>query len=271
MHFTHYCFAAAMLTATMFVSACSSPTQRIEIEARRSGLVHSTVQGTSFRHTVFARAGEDGEVLTVFLEGDGLPWIAGQVPAADPTSRDPLALHLATQSPGRLVYVGRPCYHELNDPACSFRAWTFERYSTATVESMAAAIAAQARSMQTQSVRLIGYSGGGVLAVLIAERLPNVAAVVTIAANLDVEAWASHHGYLPLEGSLNPARSTQPHPWKELHLQGSLDTAVPIATTREYFERFPNAKRVAFENYSHICCWLPDWAEVQQRIEAELR
>jgi pimeloyl-ACP methyl ester carboxylesterase len=251
----------------MFAAACSTPTQRIETEAQRAGFERSVVQGASFHHVVFARGSAQEQALTVFLEGDGLPWVAGRVPASDPTPRDPLALHLAMQSSGAIAYVGRPCYQQIVDSQCSARSWTFDRYSDATIDSMTVAIASQMRAMGKQSVRLIGYSGGGVLAVLIAERLSNVTTVITIGANLDTDAWAAHHGYLPLDGSLNPARSTRPHPWTELHLQGALDVTVPVETTRAYFERFANAKRLAFDDYDHVCCWVRDWPRIQARFE----
>src|SRR5687768_7694558 len=104
MHFRLFSRATALL-ATMFVAACSTPTQRIETEAQRAGLERTVVQGASFRHVVFSRAGEQEQTLTVFLEGDGLPWIGGRVPASDPTPRDPLALHLATGSSGPIAYL----------------------------------------------------------------------------------------------------------------------------------------------------------------------
>jgi pimeloyl-ACP methyl ester carboxylesterase len=52
----------------------------------------------------------------------------------------------------------------------------------------------------------LGYSGGGVLAMLLAARVPETIGVVTIAANLDVQAWAAQQGGSPLIGSLDPAR-----------------------------------------------------------------
>jgi dienelactone hydrolase len=136
---------------------------------------------------------------------------------------------------------------------------------------MARAIETQARTMGAERLRIIGYSGGGVLAVLIAERLESVREVVTIAANLDVAAWAGHHGYLPLTQSLDPARSTRSHPWKEIHLHGARDEVVPAATTRAYFERYPEAREISFEEYDHTCCWLRDWRDIERRIVSELQ
>jgi pimeloyl-ACP methyl ester carboxylesterase len=250
------------------LAACASPAKRIDATAAHAGLSRALVQGTSFRHVVYTRATDSNDsTWTIFLESDGLPWVNGRVPASDPTSRDPLALQLMMLSRGPAMYVSRPCYHELMDAGCSWQTWTLGRYSQAVVDSMVRAIETQLHDANATRVRLVGYSGGGALAVLIAERLPNVAAVVTIGANLDVDAWTRHHGYLPLEGSLNPARSTLPHPWRETHLHGVDDTVVPIATTRAYFERYPTARQVTFEKYDHVCCWVRDWAELQLTID----
>jgi hypothetical protein len=267
-HQSPQCRIALLLCAALLVG-CASPTQRSDREAQRAGLTRSIVQGTSFRHLIYKRVDAPVTTLTVYLEGDGLPWEGGRIPARDPTSRDPLALHLMLQSSEAAMYAGRPCYYELHDEGCSTQSWTFARYSGATVDSMAKMIESQSRALNASNVRLIGYSGGGVLAVLIAERLHNVSAVITIGANLDVEAWAAQHGYLPLDESLNPARSMLNHPWKELHLQGVLDTTVPIATTRAYFERYPQAKQLSFEQYDHVCCWVRDWHVLQQQIRTE--
>ncbi|HVF16097.1 MAG TPA: hypothetical protein VNA21_04275, partial [Steroidobacteraceae bacterium] len=89
-------------------------------------------------------------------------------------------------------------------------------------------------------------------------------------ANLDVKAWAAHHGYLPLNDSLNPAQSVLSHPWHEIHLQGALDKTVPIASTRAYFERFVAAKAITFNEYDHVCCWVRDWSNVQERVRGEI-
>ena len=259
------CFASLLV-------ACATPSQRVDRIAERAGFTRAVVTGSEFRHVVYATSGASSrsEELTVFLDGDGLPWIGGRVPADDPTTRDPLALHLMMKSSGTSLYVARPCYQQLDDAACSSELWTFARYSASIVDSMTKVIETKAAELNAQRVRLVGYSGGGVLAVLIAERLKTVASVVTIAANLDVKAWAAHHGYLPLNDSLNPAQSELPHPWPEVHLQGSLDDTVPIASTRAYFERFASAQSMTFGDYDHVCCWLRDWRKLQDKIREEL-
>jgi dienelactone hydrolase len=262
----------ALMICTVFaVAGCTSPAQRSDREAQTAGLARSIVQGTSFRHLIYARAAEGATTLTVFIEGDGIPWLGGRIPASDPTTHNPLALRLLIESQDAAIYVTRPCYNQITDRGCDARQWTFARYSEEAVASMTKAIDDYARAARASELRIVGYSGGGVLAVLIAERLTNVGSVVTIAANLDVGAWAAHHGYLPLSQSLDPARSGRTHSWREIHLQGGRDATVPSATTRAYFERYPAAKRLSFAEYDHVCCWSRDWNTIEQRIANELR
>jgi pimeloyl-ACP methyl ester carboxylesterase len=52
---------------------------------------------------------------------------------------------------------------------------------------------------------LIGFSGGGALAALLAERRNDVAGLVTVAANLDLDQWVRAKNLTPLRESLDPA------------------------------------------------------------------
>ena len=257
----------ALLLMCVGAASCATPAQRIDARAQNAGLIRTIEQGTAFQHIVYARDVQGDATLTVFLEGDGVPWTDGLVPAADPTTRKPLALDLLLATKGAALYVTRPCYQSLSDPACRPELWTFARYGDPVVDSMMRVIATQAAMRDAKSVRLVGYSGGGVLAVLIAERLAQVSEVITIAANLDVAAWSSHHRYLPLTDSLDPARSERSHAFREVHLQGALDRTVPSSTTQRYFTRYPQAQQRTFAEFDHVCCWVEQWS----RIEGELR
>jgi pimeloyl-ACP methyl ester carboxylesterase len=166
------------------------------------------------------------------------------------------------RSPAPAAYVTRPCYHDLRSDKCNVELWTGARYSSEVVDSMAATVREAQRRSGATKVALVGYSGGGTLAVLIAERLDNVAMVTTIAANLDTDAWTEHHKYLPMSQSLNPALSNRPHPWPELHLRGANDLVVPAATTARYFARYPQAQQRTIEGFDHVCCWVRDWPDL---------
>lgn len=251
-----------LILAAVTLTGCASNGARIDRIAADAGLSKRIVPGLLHAHVVYEKAvpvTARVNRLYVFLDGDGSPWgSSGMQPAIDPTTRNPLALRLllATNAPG--VYVARPCYQELRDEQCSSERWTGGRYSEAVVGSLLAAIGNEATKYRAEQLVIVGYSGGGALAVLIAERLNDVAAVITIGANLDIVAWADHHRYLPLTQSLNPAQSERPHPWTEFHFQGVNDSIVPVGTTDAYFERYPQAKRIAVDA-DHVCCWVKNW------------
>lgn len=258
----------AVLAAAATISGCASPGQRIEERARDAGLDIVPVAAGEFPSRIYIKqATPAGRVLTVYLESDGIPWRNGTKPSDDPTTQRPLALEMLIRSDAPAAYVPRPCYEGLRSDKCTYELWTGARYSPQVVNSMAATVREAQRRVGADSVALVGYSGGGTLAVLIAERLDNVTSVVTIAANLDTDAWTAHHRYLPLSQSLNPALSDKNHPWPELHLRGANDTIVPPATTAKYFERYPQARQRTLEGFDHVCCWVREWPKISELPE----
>lgn len=251
----------APLLLALFLAGCTTNATRIERLAGELGLTRSVVEAGAFRSPIFMRsapASQDAP-LAIFIEGDGVPWRGGREPSLDPATANPVALKLLAKTPQPAAYVSRPCYQLMSGPRCTPERWTFERYSDEIVTSMAEAVRTAVVRASARRVVLVGYSGGGVLAVLIAERLDNVAGVITVGANLDIDAWTKHHGYLPLTGSLNPASSLQAHPWPETHLYGARDTVVPVATTAAYFARFPRARQKVVDDFDHVCCWVEQW------------
>lgn len=262
------CLLGALLLA---IGGCASNAERIDAQARAAGLTRTVLESDGLPTLIYSKAGpSDSGRLLVFLEGDGRPWHAGIEPSADPTTRNPIALQLMQRTPGNAAYVGRPCYHNLGGERCTSDLWTSARYSEEVVHAMANAVREAARRANARDIVLVGYSGGGALAVLLAERLETITAVVTIAANLDIDAWTRHHGYLPLDRSLNPATSSHAHPWREIHLLGMRDTTVPPVTADAYFQRYPHTQRWTFDEHGHVCCWLDAWPALWQKIAAAL-
>lgn len=263
----------AVLATLLVLGGCGSPGQRLERRARGAGLEVVHISTGSFPSRVYlkrsgtadhATAPVTNRPLTIFLESDGIPWRDGTEPSADPTTLRPLALEMLIRSDPPAAYVTRPCYEGLRSDKCTTELWTGARYSPDVVDSMVATVREARRLAGAKNIALVGYSGGGTLAVLIAERLDNVTSVVTIGANLDTDAWTAHHQYLPLSKSLNPALSDKEHPWPELHLRGANDTVVPPATTARYFERHPGARQRTIEGFDHVCCWVRDWPGISE-------
>jgi hypothetical protein len=263
----------------------TSPAARFDRTAAELSLVTSTITGGAHTlrtyaspHLADASSANQPRRLHVYFDGDGRPFVGRTRPAIDPTPQEPLTLRMLAADPDA-VYLGRPCYHGV-ERNCDARAWTVGRYGEAVVSSMAAGVAALADVRGAKRVLLIGYSGGGVLAMLVAERLTVVEAVITVAANLDTAAWTRHHAYTPLRDSLNPATRPVARAFPQLHYAGAEDANVPPALQAGFARMTPTASipggttpRTEFrviEGFGHTCCWAESWPTRLAEIEAFL-
>lgn len=114
-----------------------------------------------------------------------------------------------------------------------------------------------------QQLVLIGHSGGGTLAMLMAESREDVAAIVTLAGNLDVGAWTEHHHYSPLLGSLNPADSLPlANHIKQFHYLGTEDKTITKAMLEPVIVQQQNALLIEMKGINHNCCWAKKWPEI---------
>jgi len=195
-----------------------------------------------------------------------------RTPATDPTPAHPLAFDLMLNTSQPAWYLTRPCYNGTRDAACDARIWTAERYSKAVVESMASALNSYA-AMQPATTKLIlvGYSGGGTLATLLAGRVSNVVGVISIAANLDTQTWTDALHYEPLLGSLNPATETVELATPHVTLVGDQDKQVPFATLTRFLQAHPQTKVLHYASYDHVCCWENNWPQLLKEAEQQLQ
>jgi len=259
-----------LLCAILACAACTHST--LDIQALRHGLVQARHDhaGLSLQRWYQPARGLAEGPLTIYLEGDGQPWRSGQ-PAADPTGKHLLALALMLQDQAPSAYVTRPCYHAVVMPdACDVELWTGARYGAAVVAAVRSAIVDAERELGGgRGLRLVGYSGGGVLALLVAAELGRAdVQVVTVAANLDTQAWSDHHRVLPLSLSRNPATDLPDQlPYTAVHLIGSADTIVPPQTLAGFKRRYPGHEYREFPGFDHQCCWASQWQQILANIE----
>ena len=251
---------ACVLLGGALLSGCATPAQRFLDDADRRGFTTHVAQSEQHHLVVLRRRPPSaGEPIHIYLDGDGMPMLSKRRIARDPSSRSRLILDLLELDPAPSVLVGRPCYYQGNS-GCDPVLWTDQRYSEEIVAGLAQVIAAESDAAPASPLTLIGYSGGGALAMLLAPRLHRVERVVTVAANLDVTAWAEHHGYSALAGSLNPANAPPlPAHIRQLHLFGEKDENVPAALMRAVAERGSNSEIRIVPGYNHACCWADTW------------
>lgn len=210
--------------------------------------------------------------LNIYIEGDGLAWISRSKVSSDPTPITPLALQLALQDKDPSAYLGRPCQYAdaAHNDLCIKKWWTNGRFASEIVTDMNHAVNVLKQNFSSQTLTLIGYSGGGALAVLIAAQRDDVKQIITISGNLDTHAWTEHHGVSALKGSLNPADTWQ-HVANipQMHFIGSKDTVIPQEIAQSYAKHFPQNAPVSIQvidGYDHQCCWSHNWAAIKERV-----
>jgi len=255
------------------LAACSTRTERIATEAASYGFTSLVVEGTDFRHQVYRNNLQNhtqGSTLHVYLEGDGSPWVNHAKIANDPTSRTPLMLRLMAQDGWASIYLGRPCYHGYsNTPPCTPGLWTDARYSGKVIASMVEVLDKLISADVIESLVFFGHSGGGTLAVLLAERFSETKAVITIAGNLDIDAWAEMHHYTKLQRSLNPASRPALDPRiHQLHLIGERDTNITPQLIEGFESRQQNSELIVVSDFDHVCCWAKLWPDVLAWVSA---
>ena len=121
---------------------------------------------------------------------------------------------------------------------------------------------------------LVGYSGGGAIAVLLAARRDDIAQLITVAGNLDHRLWTRWHAVTPLERSLNPADvAAHVAHIPQIHWTGARDRIVGRQLADAFVTRMPDRSRTAVEviaEADHHCCWVTLWESLLQRSEEML-
>jgi hypothetical protein len=254
-----------LMLLLLLVGCTENPAREL---AEQHHFAAQTVSGGRFMHQLYLNHRE-GHTLHIYIEGDGQSWRTTRQVSWNPGPGKPLMLGLMAQDTAPSIYLGRPCYHQLHDPACGPIWWTDRRYAEEVVNSMSRVLDAVAGDYR--NVVLFGHSGGGTLAMLLAARCEYVSAVVTLAGNLDVEAWAAYHGYTPLQGSLNPrAEPPLQSEITQLHLLGENDAVITQSMLAGALVQQPAAEIRTIPRADHSCCWSQLWPSILSEINAGL-
>lgn len=223
MHLRHF------LTITCLCSILGCTSFTYERLLREGKITDFNIHSGHFEHRVFKSTLLIQESfktpLYLYIGGDGRPWRTFREVASNPTSEHSIVLKSMLQAEPNSMYIGRPCYYQVADARCQGTWWTHDRYHPDVVNSLLKVV--EQLSESHKELWLIGYSGGGTLAVLVGRRLNRPVNVVTVNANLDHQAWTNHHQYSPLTGSLNPIRDLKRNPeMRELHWHANQDRTV---------------------------------------------
>ena len=264
---------AACETTTSILGARGDIAEEI---ASSADMTKFFVETGKFELVGFHRLRGNGDTVSIYIEGDGLAFLSENVVSLDPTPRDPVSLRMAARDPSaKVAYIARPCHYQSRPlpPVCDYAYWTNARFAPEVVQETNRAVDAILKASGARQIRLFGYSGGGVLAALVAQSRSDVASLVTFSSPLDHAEWTRLKGFTPLDRSFNPVNGVaQLRGVPQFHFWGEDDDVVPLPAIQSFVEKSlasgGEARIIRVPDVGHRCCWQDRWPEI---YPAELR
>jgi len=272
-----------LLQFTLFLflfSGCSSVSERLE-EAETLSMEHgfqkSVIKTKDFLLMTYIRFQQEGLPVSIYIEGDGYAYAGRHRASSNPTPKNPMGLKLAlVDTTPNVIYIARPCqYIQLkDDPNCHQDYWTTKRYSIEVMDATNEAINTLKNKLGFKQIRLIGYSGGGTVAAILAATRNDVIDLRTVAGNLDIDAFVRVHELTPLTGSLNPtdfANTLVNIP--QVHFVGEKDDIITPPITDSYIDAIRkydaslecvNVRQI--KDVSHAKGWETVWQRYADRV-----
>jgi hypothetical protein len=265
------CFIYLLMLAV--VTACAGLDSRLQNAntlALAHGFTRSLLDTGSFNIVTYQKIQRNNADITVYIEGDGYAFVDRVTVSTNPTPINAIGLKLAvTDKAENVVYIARPCmYLDLsNEPDCIADYWTTRRYAPAVIEAISKAIDAIMVASTATKIRLVGYSGGGTIATILAAERDDVLDLRTVAGNLDIAEFARYHKVTPLTGSLNPLDfATALVRVPQRHYVGTDDNIIVRSITESYLHKIRSVNpdlQCSFVEYlpgiTHNKGWEKSW------------
>ena len=205
------CFAYGrrlLMTAFVLVvlQGCStSPLNDADAEAAAVSMRRHEITAGLFRLTTYSRIRDTNKPVTIYIDGDVRGWRPSADPGIDDTPDDYVGLRLATLDPSpNVVFIARPCQFGIDDLLCFDKAWEKGAWSQPVFASISRAVDHVAVVFPHPQLNLVGYSGGGAIAAVLASRRRDVMSLRTIAGNLDPDGNGRAHAADPQDDFVDP-------------------------------------------------------------------
>ena len=266
-------FLIPLLCIIFMLTGCASHATRqktADAIANKHAFQSHIVKAGQFWLRTYQKITNPALPYVFYIEGDGFAFKNKRTISEDPTPKSSMMLRLAAMDyRSNVVYMARPCqYLEAGAMEhCDNTYWSRKRLSPEVVDGMNEAIISISKG---QDIHLVGLSGGGGIAVLIADRNKKVRSIVTLAGLLDHKLFTIHH--FPEErrlnasliGSLNPIDvAYRLNKIPQLHISGGKDAIVRPSIADAFVRRSnsPCVKHEILSNVSHDKGWEKAWKE----------
>lgn len=258
-------FMLLILVSCLFIS-CSTKYPSIEI--RKQNALNFALQNdlkefvfNSNYFNIFSLQTKNiclNKTINIYIEGDGLAWLTKNQISDNPTPTNQTLLDiLSVDSNLCKIYLARPCQFVYSSK-CQSEYWTNKRFSKEIIDTFDDVLNQVKISFKNKDFNLIGYSGGGAVATLLASKRDDIKSLVTIAGNLDTNKWTDFHKISRLDGSLNPTDVTKNlSSLKQYHFIGLNDKIIPKDIFLSYLSKYQNIDniRAVYVNSNHSCCF----------------
>lgn len=271
--YPHFLQGTVLISLSLLLVGCISadPHRSAQKIAREGGLISEKFDTDPFPIVTWQRITPPVHSLRVYIEGDGFAWKSRTTPSDNPTPRNPTGLKLAAaDKQANVFYLARPCQF-IGPPlpaTCCVNVWTQDRFSPAVIDAMNEALSQMVLRYPGVKIDLVGYSGGGNIAALLAERRDDVRSLRTVAGNLDVAYVNALHHVTPMPAASSAIdRAAALRDLPQIHYSGDADTTVPPAVARR-FQQAVGGKCVRTEVVSGMGHG-SDWATVWPQLLAQ--
>lgn len=216
-----------------------------------NNFVYKEIKTDTFTLASWQKITQTNGVYKIYIEGDGYAFDRYGRPTQNPTPKGTFVRKLAFGDKNdNVIYLARPCQY-VTSPICSQRHWTTARFAPEVINATFEAI----RQIAGNSpIVLVGFSGGAQVGGLVtsAKQGLNVKKIITIAGNLDHEAWVKYHDLLPLNESLNLADYYDNFmEIPQIHYVGKNDKVIPPHLVQNFIKNKASVIVVAGANHNN--------------------
>lgn len=254
--------------ATTFPYMRAETAQRL---AAPAWMIKRDIPAGQFNLLAYERIHERGAIAHVYIEGDGSAFTSPKEWTTNPTPENPVALHLATKDKAdNVIYLARPCQYittTQSGASCDDKYWKEERFSSEVIESYESALDEIARRYDISGFHLIGYSGGGAIASILAAERQDILSLRTVAGILDHEAQvAATASKQSMSRSLNAVDyGVDLTRMPQYHFVGGQDAIVPPAVLHSYLQAMPPShcvQSMVVQEAGYETGWVDKWPEL---------